>query len=73
MRETESVFVGAQNNTISNNSIKVKINIVQQKSKCRLCDDKDKTIHHIERKYSKQAQREYETKHEWVGKVIHCE
>ena len=28
---------------------------------------------HIISEYSKLAQREYETRHDWVGKVIHLE
>ena len=42
----------------------------QQNSKCRLCGDRDETINHI---ISKLAQKEYKTRHDWVGKVIHWE
>ena len=45
----------------------------QQNSKCRLCDDRDETINHIISEYSKLAQKEYKTRHDWAGMVIHCE
>ena len=45
----------------------------QQNSKCGLCGDWDETINHIISECSKLAQKEYNTWHEWVGKVIHWE
>ena len=47
--------------------------MMQQNSKCRLCGDRDKTINHIIRKCNKLAQKEYKTRPNWVGKVIHWE
>ena len=41
--------------------------------KCRLCSVRNETINHIISEYSKLAQKEYKTKHDWVGKVIHRE
>ena len=46
---------------------------MQQNSKCRLCGDRDKTINHIISDCSKLAQKEYKTRHDWVGKGIHWE
>ena len=46
---------------------------MQQDSKCRLCSDRDETINHIISKSIKLTQKEYETRHDWVCKVIHCE
>ena len=46
---------------------------MQQNSKIRLCSDRDETINHIINKCSKLAQKEYKTRHDWVGKVIHWE
>ena len=65
-RETESLLIAAQNNTIRTNHIKASIDKTQQNSKCRLCGDRDETINH-----SKLTQKEYKTRHDWVGKVIH--
>ena len=38
-----------------------------------LCDDGDETINHVIRKCSNLVQKEYKTRHDWVGKVIHRE
>ena len=72
-RETESLKIAAQNKAIRTNHIKARINKMQQNSKCRLCGDRDETINHIISKCSKLAQKEYRTRHDWVGKVIHWE
>ena len=53
------------------NHIKARIDKTQQNSKCRLCGDRDETINHIISECSKLAQKEYKTRHDWVGKVIH--
>ena len=46
-RETESLRIAAQNNTIQTNYIKTKIDKTQQNSKCRFCGDRNETINHI--------------------------
>ena len=35
--------------------------------------DRDETINHIISEYSELAQRQYKTRHDWVGKVIYWE
>ena len=70
-RETESLLIAAQDNTIRTNHIKARRDKTQQNSKCRLCGDRDETINHIISECSKLAQREYKARHDWVGKVIH--
>ena len=72
-RETESLLIAAQNNAIRTNHIKARIDKTQQNSKCRLCGDRDETINHIINECSKLAQKEYKTRHDWLGKVIHWE
>ena len=47
MTESESLFIVAQNNAIRVNYLKEKINNTQMKSKCRLCDNKDKILNNI--------------------------
>ena len=42
----------------------------QQNSKCRSCDDRHETINHLISECSKLEQKEYKTRHDWVGKVI---
>ena len=72
-RETESLLIAAQNNAVRTNHIKVRIDKTQQNSKCWLCGDRDETINHIISKCSKLAPKEYKTRPDWVGKVIHRE
>ena len=60
-------------NAISTHYIKVKNDNMQQNSKCRLCRDRDERVYHIISECSKLAQKEYKTKHDWIGIVIHWE
>ena len=64
-RETESLRIAAQNIA--------KIDKTQQNSKFRLRGDRDETINHIISECSKLLLKEYKTRHDWVGKVIHWE
>ncbi len=45
------------------------IDKTQQNSKCWLCGDRDETINHIISEYIKLAQKEYKTRHNWVGNM----
>ena len=72
-RETGSLPIAAQINAIRTNHIKTRIDKTQQYSKCRLCGDRDENINHIISECSKLAQKEYKTRHNWFGKVIHWE
>ena len=69
-RETKSPLKTPQNNAIRTNHIKARKDKMQQNNKCRLCNDRDETINHI---ISKLALKEYKTRHNWVGRVIHWE
>ena len=70
-RETESLLIAAQDNSIRTNHIKARIDKTQQNSKCRLCGDRDETINHIISESSKLAQKEYKARRGGVDKVIH--
>ena len=70
-RETESLLIATQDNALSTNHIKARIDKMQQNSKCRLFGDRDETINHIKSEYCKLAQKEYKARHDWIGKVIH--
>ena len=50
--------------------VKARIDKTQENSKCRLCGNCDEMINHIISKYSLLAQKDYKTRHYWVGKVI---
>ena len=71
-RETESLQIAAQNNAIRTNYNKARTDKSQQNSRCILCGDIDEMINHLS-ECSKLAQKEYKTKHDRVGKVIHWE
>ena len=73
MRETESLLIAAQNNDMRTNQIKARIDKTQQNSRCMLWGEREETINHILSECSKLAQKEYKTRHNWVGKVIHWE
>ena len=60
------------NNGVTTNDIEARIDKMQQNSKCKLCGDRDE-INHIISECSKLAQKEYKTRHDWVGKVMHWE
>ena len=72
-REKESLLLARKNNAIRTNQIKARIDRTQQNSKCRLCGVRDETINHIISECSKLGQKEYKTRNDWVGKVIHWE
>ena len=50
------------------NDVSVKIDKTQQNGKCRLCVDIDETNSHIISEYSKLAQKECNTRDDWVGR-----
>ena len=69
-KETESLLIATQNNTIRTNHIKARTDKTQQNCKC---GNTDETINRIISECSKLAQKEYNTRHDWVSKVIHWE
>ena len=73
VRETVSLQIAIQNNAIKTRYIWAKIDKTQLTSRCNLCGDRDETINHIISKCSKLAQKEYKTRRDCVGKVIHLE
>ena len=72
-KETETLFIAAQNNAIRSNYIKAKIDNTLKNSESTSCSDRDETVNHIISKCSILAQKEFKTRHDWVGKVIHQE
>ena len=72
-RETEPLLIAAQDIAVRTNHIKARIDKTQQNSKCRLCGDGDETINHKISECNRLAQKEYKTRHDWVGMVIHWE
>ena len=63
-RETESLIVAAQNQSIRTNLVKAKIDKSQGDSSCRVCRKLDENIDHIVGGYSKLALKEYKRRHD---------
>ena len=65
--------MAAQEQAISTNAVKAKIDRTQAESKCRLCCKVNETVRHIVCECPMLAQREYKRRHDWVGRKIYCE
>ena len=70
-RETESLIVAAQKQSIRTNLVKAKIDKSQGDSLCRKCRNVDESIDHIVNDFSKLAQKEYKRRHDNLGKIVH--
>ena len=70
-RETETLIVAAQNQSLRTNLVKAKINNSQRDSLCRVCRKVDEIIDHIISGCSKLAQKEFKRRHDNLGKIVH--
>ena len=70
-RETESLIVAAQNQSIRTNLLKAKIDTGQGDSLCRVCRKVDESLDHIVSGCIKLAQKEYSRRHDNLGKIGH--
>ena len=70
-RETESLIVAAQNQSIRTNLVKVRIGKSQGGSLCSVCRKVDESIDHIVSGCSTLAQNEYKRRHDNLGKIVH--
>ena len=70
-RETESLLVAAQNQSKRTNLVKAKIDKYQGDCLCRVCKKVDGSIDHIVSGCSKFAQKEYRSRHNNLGKIVH--
>ena len=68
-RETESLIVAAQNQSIRPNLVKAKIDKNQGDSLSRVCRNTDESIDHPVSGFSKLAQKEYKRRHDSTKKV----
>ena len=69
-RETESLIVAAQNQSIKINLVKGKIGKSQKDMLCRLCKSADESIDHPVSGYNTLAQ-EYKQWHDNLGKIVY--
>ena len=70
-RETESLIIAAQDQTIRTNYVKATIDKSQDEPKCRMCKQNNETISHIVSGCPKLAQKEYKKRHDNVARAIH--
>ena len=64
LKETESLIVAAQNQSIRVNLVKAKIDKSQKDRLCRLRMKADESIDHVVSRCSKLAHKEYKTRHD---------
>ena len=69
-RETESLIIAAQDQTLRSNHRKAKVE-KSTISMCRLCKEKEETVSHIVSECSKITQTEYKKRHDRVATTIH--
>ena len=70
-RETESLIVAAQNQSIKTNLVKAKIGKRQKDTLCRLCEKADESIDCFVSGCSNLAQKEHKRRHDNLGKIVH--
>ena len=70
-RETESLIVRAQNQSIRTSLVKTKIEKNQGDPLSRVCRKVDESIDHIVSGCSKLAQKEYKSRHDNLEKIVH--
>ena len=72
-RETGSLIVTAQNQSIRTNLVQAKFDKSQNNTLCRLCKKADESIDHVVSGCSKLSQKEYKRRHNKLNKIVHWE
>ena len=67
----DPLCVGLLHKTTPSGQTTLKKPIRRNKKASRLSGARDKTIYHVINEWSELAQKEYKTRHDWVGKLIH--
>ena len=70
-RETESLIVASQNQSIITNLVKAKIDKSQGDSLCRVWRKVDESIDNIVSGCIKLAQKEYKRRYDNLGRIVH--
>ena len=70
-KETESLIVAAQNQSMRTNLGKAKFDKSLGDSLCRVSRNVDESIDHIVSSCSKLAQKEYKRRHDNLGIIVH--
>ena len=63
--------MAAQSQSLRTNAIKARIDKSREDAKCRMCNEKEETIHHIVSGRSNLAQKEYKCRHDCVARALH--
>ena len=71
--EKKRIFSKSGTKQRHKDNVRSKIDKTQENRKYRLCGDKDETINYVISECCKLEQKDYRTRHIWVGKVIHWE
>ena len=69
-RETGSLIVAAQNQSIRTDLVKAKIDKSQKDMLCRLCKKADESTDHVVSSCSKLTQKEYKRGHDNLGNLL---
>ena len=72
-RANEALIMVAQEQAITANTIKAKIDKTPKNSKCRMCGKAEECVNHVLSECSKLAQKEYKRRDDWFGTKIHWE
>ncbi|XP_072169481.1 uncharacterized protein [Diadema setosum] len=72
-KETEGLVIAAQEQALSTNALKAKIQKRDVDAACRICRERDETVQHIVCGCSKLAQKEYKRRHDKLAQVVHWE
>ena len=68
-RDPKFLFIVIQNNLLRTTYVKAKIDNSQ--NMCRLCCDYDETFNQIISECIKLSQKDYKSRHDWMGKVFY--
>ncbi|XP_072173963.1 uncharacterized protein [Diadema setosum] len=72
-KETEGLIIAAQEQALSTNALKAKIQKRDVDATCKICRERDETVQHIVCGCSKLAQKEYKRRHDKLAQVLHWE
>ena len=73
MKETERLFVAAQDQALRTNVIKKRIDKTRKDSKRRMCQEEEETITHIIWQCRKLVQKKYEIRYDNVVRILQWE
>ena len=70
-KETKGFLTAAQDQALTTNAIKVKIDKQEGDVRCRTCNDREETVAHLTSDCINLAQLEYKKRHDKVARIVH--